>query len=71
MVEIISLFIFFILLVTYLHFLKKRNRKYSDSRIFYIIEREYMIWYSKKENGSVINKKIASMFEIDKAIYGL
>lgn len=71
MVELISLIVFCILFLIYLHLKKNANKRYANSQVFQIIDREYTKWYSKRKNGFIINKKTTSMFEIDRSIYEL
>lgn len=71
MFQIISVFLTLILLYGYLKYKEKAKKKYSGSIVFEIIDREYSNWYKKKRNGIVINKKTASMFEVDKVVFKL
>lgn len=71
MIQLISINVCIVLFLCYLKFKQKANKKFLDSLTFLIIDREYNGWYSKKGNGSCINKKNISMFEVDKAIYKL
>lgn len=71
MFQIISVFLTLILLYAYLVYKEKAKKKYSGSIVFEIIDREYSNWYKKEGNGTVINKKTASMFEVDKVVFKL
>lgn len=71
MFQIISVLLTLILLFAYLKYKEKAKKKYSGSIVFEIIDREYSNWYKKKRNGIVINKKTASMFEVDKVVFKL
>ena len=71
MFQIISVFLTLVLLYAYLEYKKKAKKKYSGSIVFEIIDREYSNWYKKERNGIVINKKTASMFEVDKVVFKL
>jgi membrane protein len=71
MFQIISVLLTLILLFAYLKYIEKAKKKYSGSIVFEIIDREYSDWYKKKRNGIVINKKTASMFEVDKVVFKL
>lgn len=71
MFQIISVFLTLVLLYAYLVYKEKAKKKYSGSIVFEIIDREYSNWYKKEGNGTVINKKTASMFEVDKVVFKL
>ena len=67
----ISVLFTLILIFAYLKFKEKAKRKYAGSIVFQIIDREYSNWYKKDRYGTVINKKTASMFEVDKVVFCL
>lgn len=67
----ISVLFTLVLLFAYLKFKEKAKRKYAGSIVFQIIDREYSNWYKKDRYGTVINKKTASMFEVDKVVFCL
>lgn len=67
----ISVLLTLILLSTYLNFKERAKKKYGGSIVFQIIDREYSNWFKRDRNGMVINKKTASMFEVDKVIFNL
>ena len=71
MFQMISVLFTLVLLFAYLKFKEKAKRKYAGSIVFQIIDREYSNWYKKDRYGTVINKKTASMFEVDKVVFCL
>lgn len=71
MIQLISIIVFMIIFLSYLKFKQKANKKFANSILFLVIDREYNKWYSKDKNGSYINKKTVSMFEVDQAIFKL
>ena len=71
MFQMISVLFTLILIFAYLKFKEKAKRKYAGSIVFQIIDREYSNWYKKDRYGTVINKKTASMFEVDKVVFCL
>lgn len=71
MIQLISIIVCMLIFLSYLKFKQKATKKFANSILFLVIEREYNKWYSKDNNGSYINKKTVSVFEVDQAIFKL
>lgn len=64
MYKIVTIFIFLLIISSYIVYKQKKNDKYNNSPINLLIERAYSIWYSN--SGRIINKKYSTVFEFDK-----
>lgn len=71
MLEVITLIIFLLSVLIYFSIVKNKGKRYGNSAIFYIIEKVYEEWYSRKNNGHIINKKNVTKFEVDRVIFEL
>lgn len=69
MSEALTMVLFLIIFLTFSEFRKRRSKKLNDSPLFVIIEKEYKNWH--RTNGTILNKKYTTVFEIDRILFEL
>ena len=69
MSEAITMVLFLIAFLTFIEFRKRRSKKFNDSPLFIIIEKQYRNWH--RMNGTILNKKYTTVFEIDRILFEL
>lgn len=69
MSEALTMVLFLIAFLTFIEFRKRRSKKFNDSPLFIIIEKQYKNWH--RMNGTILNKKYTTVFEIDRILFEL
>ena len=69
MSEILTILSFLIIFLIFSEFKRRKNKRFNDSPFFVIIEKEYKKWH--RMNGTVLNRKYTTAFEIDRILFEL